>query len=583
MADRIAGKTRRKHLMMRIGTVLSIATALGSMAINPSHAATANLNHNSTNLSSTKWPQGWGITGGKYGAFDCPTCHIPDTSNIKWIRPTITVLGNFSSTGTNNVPVTFKNVTSMGHDNRTPNTSSKNICEVCHSRNKHHNYNATRNATFGGDLTHNNGADCTAICHPHDAGFKPSGGDCLGCHNATQNAGISGYTRRQVVTNGGTGGDFIKLSRHVSDGSANQIVTKWDCIVCHMEGSTTDGNTSAYHHGASDATGLINLRNVDTPTTGWAIDNRAMTETYRGYMDTFCLTCHDSDGAAGINVNATNSGVNLSNARALTPFNTVDNLRNGRDAFTTRTRVTDVKSQMTVGNPSQHAVLGARYATNNASWTAAAWTANATRKGQILNNSTVRETATLHCSDCHLCETNAHGATNAWHMSLDGTVNNYTNDTVMTGTSYGTATLCAKCHNGYTAAGNSSRFDHSQDGHWEGYAFGSAGAKLGPVCLLCHAGDGFGHIHGRGSATDGDNTQYNPANNSTNGTYTKYRFMPGAWMQVQVGPNKGDADWNSTGAQTCYFNTVSTWSGCSQHSTGSVSKWTTTYGRATTY
>lgn len=35
-------------------------------------------------------------------------------------------------------------------------------------------------------------------------------------------------------------------------------------------------------------------------------------------IDQFCLTCHDADGAAAINVNATNNGVNRSvSTRAL--------------------------------------------------------------------------------------------------------------------------------------------------------------------------------------------------------------------------------------------------------------------------
>ena len=36
------------------------------------------------------------------------------------------------------------------------------------------------NSTYGGNLTHNNGADCTSSCHLHKTGFKASGAWAIG-------------------------------------------------------------------------------------------------------------------------------------------------------------------------------------------------------------------------------------------------------------------------------------------------------------------------------------------------------------------------------------------------------------------
>jgi predicted CxxxxCH...CXXCH cytochrome family protein len=280
----------------RISAVLLLALAIGIPAAAVSYAAPAILNHNSTDMSSTKWPQGWGIAGGKYGVFVCATCHIPDSSNIKLIQPTITVLGNFSSTGTNNVAVTFENVTSFGHDNRTPNTSSTNICEACHSRTKHHNYNATRNALFGGDLTHNNGADCAASCHLHSNGFKPVG--CTGCHGGDAASAVP-----------------ITTDRHTSHmNNAAVLGTNFGCVECHaktVSGDTTVSNIANHKNGFVDysgaraggsaayssATGVCSATYCHTDGKG--IQKMVAANNWRSGATLDCKGCHGSDPNAG--------------------------------------------------------------------------------------------------------------------------------------------------------------------------------------------------------------------------------------------------------------------------------------------
>jgi len=579
--------------------------------------------HNSTNLSSNYWSAngGWGIPGGKYGAFVCDTCHTPRATNIKGIKSTISTPdgSNWASSGTPSVTVNFQSyttaATAMGNDNETR-TSSTRICEVCHSQTTYHKYSQSATA-------HNGVVDCTN-CHKHNAAFAGDG-PCMSCHNSAQNVL---YNTRQVV---GAGGDFVKLSRHVSNGTSTEIVTNYDCVVCHAEGDATKVAAGtgwidkSKHKNGTTNTGdpttdrMVKLRNVDNISVTYnfsknvltkAVATAAQKEQMRTDLDTFCLNCHDSDGASAINVNGT-TGLNLNNTRALTPFNTNDNLRNGRDGFTTRTRVVDVKSQLNPGtyrwnatdanmptgfngtnydgNPSQHAVLGPRYYTNNTSWAATAWVNHTNRAGQVMN--TVREKAKLHCSDCHLSETNAHGATNAWHMLLSGTANDYTTDYAMGNVLPSTtaSVVCYKCHASavYGSPGaNTSRFNHynAEKDWYDGGNYGGLsgnGAKLGPTCLNCHGGGGFGDIHGASGTYNPTTPTFPPSGT----TYTRQRFMPGAWMFWKPGTGGNDNDWNSTTQGSCYFPQSSSWTACTHHAgnPGSKTGITVNYARPTKY
>ncbi|MDH3976639.1 MAG: hypothetical protein OEV42_20440, partial [Deltaproteobacteria bacterium] len=530
----------------------------------------------------------------------CIDCHDPHGDN------NIGMIHNKIFTGGSNalgIPNPFVNASTVifskytGTNSFGDDTGNTNVCEVCHSRTAFHRLDHSMPA-------HNNGLDCTG-CHDHKAGWAPLGGDCKTCHGQAQ-TGV--YNPRQIV---GAGGDFVKLSRHVSDGTATEIVTNYDCAVCHAEGDVTAINagtgwkSSTYHNDGSTSTDrMVSLRNVDNIAAApYEFNKNAVNESMRTAMDNFCMGCHDVDGASDITVNSTNDGLDTGGSvtRNLTPFNTNDAVTNGNDLMGTRTRVVDVKSQFFAGsggsgagyngNPSQHAVLGARYSakhsdTNAGQWDTLAWTNHSYRNGAVAN--VAKETATLHCSDCHLSESNAHGATNAWYMLQNGTPNDYTTDYAMEGiipkndvtasTDIGESMVCWKCHSPAVYSGNGindatvSRTDHSDDGGgWFDVSdFGgkvSQGAYLGPACLLCHSGDGFGRIHGRGSATDGDNGQYTP--NGGTGSFTKYRFMPGAWNAWQ--PGTDDTAWNGpkTGDTGCYLPASSSWTACGQHSNGS--------------
>ncbi|SNB45999.1 CxxxxCH/CxxCH domain-containing protein [Geobacter sp. DSM 9736] len=139
-------------------------------------AGAVDLLHNSADTGSTKWPQGWGVPGGKYGEFTCQTCHQPGAPNIKNVRGTIrTPNGENWPNGASSVTVSFLNTSSMGQD-RGGHADSNRICEVCHSKVQFHNSDTANNT---GGLEHPTPqAKCTS-CHYHNTGFKAA---CGGCH-----------------------------------------------------------------------------------------------------------------------------------------------------------------------------------------------------------------------------------------------------------------------------------------------------------------------------------------------------------------------------------------------------------------
>ena len=148
--------------------------------------------HNSTNTGSTKWSAdgGWGISTGKYGAFDCETCHIKNATNIKRIRSTITtpdtskgiLPGDGQTIIFDRIIGTPGDPGTLGDDSIVPRAAEKHICEVCHT------YDAARvngvnvhasNQPSASNHKDSNAKDCIA-CHRHNQAFKPL--DCNSCH-----------------------------------------------------------------------------------------------------------------------------------------------------------------------------------------------------------------------------------------------------------------------------------------------------------------------------------------------------------------------------------------------------------------
>ncbi len=145
------------------------------------------------------------------------------------------------------------------------------VCEVCHTMTTYHRNNAS------GSHQHNAGSDC-AQCHDHYNFWKPSGGgDCTLCHNQSQPNGAGDY-RRKVV---GAGGDFVRPSHHVTNGTTTEVVTAGDCAVCHDQ-----SNHQSYKDGVS-----VYLNN---PKGGASIQYNGTASS----LEPFCTGCHDGTHTA---------------------------------------------------------------------------------------------------------------------------------------------------------------------------------------------------------------------------------------------------------------------------------------------
>ncbi|WP_224963443.1 Ig-like domain-containing protein [Geomonas subterranea] len=528
------------------------ATGVAVGPYTPVRTAWANspMLHTSTTTGSTKWSAngGWGEPGKKYGAFTCATCHNMSTPNIMRAVTSVAT-GDGSNWATNNSPtiaVSYLNpATDKGNDST--HATSNRICEVCHSQTSFHKYN---NPT----ANHNGTVNCTQ-CHSHNAGFKGSGGSCLLCHNSPRGV------RQQVVgaTLGSTGDDFVRPSRHIK----NTTVKNVDCIICHAEGDTTSTETSVKQvslHGTSGAPVL--LRNVDSQgnpgtagTNYWSWPGRraggtAISSTDRDNMDRFCVNCHDSDGASTITVDTAGTAITTGTAlaRKLTPFNPLD----GGTPL-------NVKSQFNSGM-----AVGSAYASHHnlniytKRYTAAYASTYASRggwTGTSKDNVAMTWDTGLHCSDCHLNESNAHGARNATRMLQDKNGA----DAAATNASDGSATfICYRCHlstvynNTNVTVTGKARIEHNSLDNvpWTVGSYNDHGI----ICLNCHMGGGVNNIGG----IHGNNRSITTL---TQGATKSYRFIYGA----ELGLNISDANWSTTTAPTCYT-ASSTWGGaCNKH------------------
>ena len=239
--------------------------------------------HNKTNTGSARAE--WGDT------FTCLTCHKPHgTNNIFLVSDTITVAAGDGAPFSGSFGVDFRYMTTGVEDyglaelpepgDTPPGTGSNGlsagtgVCEGCHTDTSV--FNNVASGGVGRNGTHDTGT-CTG-CHPHGEGFKPAAGGCLGCHAAVKGAIDGTNYRRQVV---GTGGDFERLSGHVSNGLETEIVTADDCSVCHDQASHADN--------APVDPGVV-LKDPDGGSS-FTYDGTG------GSIEGFCVNCHDSDGA----------------------------------------------------------------------------------------------------------------------------------------------------------------------------------------------------------------------------------------------------------------------------------------------
>lgn len=543
----------------------------------------------------------------------CTSCHGSDTGNpgsgVPWYTSSWEAASSFKANS---------------HREHAPGASGAGVCNKCHYTTTNtgntitsvgSHVDRTYDVVQGTGITFTyayatNGGTCSNIsCHGGGTMKWGTGtADCVSCHSGTAFPKTLGTgTIRRVV---GTGGDFnmataigTTASRHLMGATT---IVKWDCIVCHREGQIADGKASAYHNdGTAPTGGLIHLRNVDTTNeaAGWALNNKSWTTTDYRSLDTFCLSCHDSDGASAVSVNATNNGMG---GTALKPFNSTDVLAGGWLKGTNamphalRDRVIDVKTQFYAGttvigtyagidgvnfgvagasyngNYSQHAVIGKRYSTINRNWgsltsSKTAWGSVMLRKlGQQVN--VVKETALLSCADCHVLDagSGAHGGASLYNLRMT-TVNAIDSN-------------CNMCHSDstYSTGGTTASPSRIQHGDLDGgdpLRPGSHSkwgwASLSANCQLCHSGymgyttvsrrTSYGGIHGNSTAQYGWATVGGPM-------ISTYRFFPGTMFKVNPASKNGDGGWTTTNGGTaslgCYMYNATTqgYFNCTRHS-----------------
>jgi len=158
--------------------------------------------------------------------------------------------------------------TAQGH----PDTTGK-VCGDCHS---HVNGNGP---TFNDVTLHVNGK-------------VEGGGDCTSCHSQQQ-----GTARRDVST------DFGLTSHHISAAWAN--IDQLSCQSCHGDLITDQG-----HPGSATTDPITQVEDADTAGTYYSVN----AESNLSGFETFCLSCHDANGAQRLGANAnkpfTDSGDN---------------------------------------------------------------------------------------------------------------------------------------------------------------------------------------------------------------------------------------------------------------------------------
>ena len=504
LAKRITGISRTaKVSLVLVCTVLTSAFVCGGWSQPDQAAAAATVLHNSQITGSTKWVNGWGITGGQYGAFTCATCHNQTTPNIKRVAAKLPAI--FAPIST----ITFKSTTTPNGfgDDTVAHTTSAKVCEVCHTKTKYHNFNTANNT---GGLVHNNNSDCVATCHPHSVGFKPAGGTCDSCHGDPPTTATSG---------GPTGLATNALPSGQAGAHAKHVTTKGMlCVACHngyatkaMPSATMDMGFAITPTNAPFFTGTV--------TTGGYVGNSSIT----GIVWTAGSTGTTVTTAAGVNTCAV-----YCHGSTLTPANSAASWVGGTiEAACGACHGTSSATPPTTANHLRHAGAAAGQLALTCDKCHGAHPDNSHVNGSVKWD--LHGLGTGKYKTPTLANYTATGATGALAPSASyGTCNtiychsnsgpNATAKVYATPTWGGTTLTCGDCHaNMRTVAStvpNGGHYDHSSTGNTTGPQFD---------CALCHSGYTASSV----TAATHANSQVNltfAANATT--TYTKSSPMP---------------------------------------------------------
>lgn len=565
----------------------------GSSGVDPDGGGGSVYNPINGSSKINKYHFGLKHTNAEDGGKWCWDCHDPHGDSLSSAGPIIMVQKQPAqdSNVTNGVwitqagPVVFDNNTvgtGAGGFAMTSGTYTQGICNTCHTATSQY----TR--TLG-----DNGHDTSVCrdCHKHGKNSTYNGeafkgeGTCKSCHAAG--------TSKDMQT------EFGRNSHHISKTWANMLDA--DCVVCHAEGTISGGvvsTNSSYHRNPA---GVVDLYNADNRGTIYTITISQITgknDAANDSFDTFCMSCHDSNGANAVGGADWPSGDYI----PANPFGETSNIRTNsydgiQKTFSAGGGGLNVYDDFYPGTgagslsrDNHHAVRGKRYSTRLRSGVPAGFYTLYQSDGSntnLLNASVnlydgttgVFDDSTLHCNDCHSSAWSSHGSANEYLLQLDyaenPTVEHTWNTADANGQTY--TYVCFKCHKESTYMGTGNHVSNSADYQHSSQYTGTArktsapngmGHMTGISCLNCHDGAvGFGGIHGFPDA------QYTAGSGgSGQGTYWKRRFMPGSGL-IYYDPKDasalGDADWEATAGNKCYtLSSATTMSSCTKHDKG---------------
>jgi hypothetical protein len=360
--------------------------------------------------------------------------------------------------------------------------------------------------------------------------------DCIGCHSSIVNITVgplAGGTRRAVANELKTSG-----TRNHKGTAIGADATKWDCIVCHMEGDYATGSSDPAYH----KNGVIDFRNPDTGAVikkvrwnGGAANTADAAGRYADTLTNFttsrltrdlsqtlesdpqwlrvasiqmnlCLKCHDYNGAANSTAWTKNAagtvvgnalrpfGLAVGSTATLYNIGPAGNTANKTAAGNTTSAVMNVFTQVSSGNASYHPIRGRQ---NNSYATGSRMKAPWGNTTKAVQRVTTIYGFLISCFDCHATlgasglqtgSVVAHGnGTTAAVVQMRGPTFNTT-------ATAGAPNLCTMCHgDAYATTSN----NHGGGAYTSGGS--SMNASTMGTCSQCH---GSGTLTAGSRATD---------------------------------------------------------------------------------
>jgi predicted CxxxxCH...CXXCH cytochrome family protein len=383
-------------------------------------------------------------------------------------------------------------------------THKATACPTCHT-----GISGSAGAYTVNAATHNNGVydlqaslgytQATGVCATpgcHASAVWGGALNCVGCHNAVQNAPNASLASGGTVTHrDAVVGEFGLAWGHKKAGRG--AVTDADCIVCHLEGNFSTQKQSGVHGDGyinlrdPDGAGETSITNISGATysfvsfsTSYAAGARTSTGHTANTVDNiltqkFCLACHDSNGATNTTARSSNGGT----PTQYMPFGGVNlgatnyTVANGAAAVG---GLVDVKTQLTTTNSSWHPVLGPK---NRDFPTAARMNDPYKATGTRGTAGSLSQGVVLNCFDCH----NVSGASPLTKRTVvaHGNAETIRGVATVSGTpsAANDVTFCKVCHAGYVTATS----HHGAGSALSANTNGSMTAYLNYGCNICHS------------------------------------------------------------------------------------------------